>query len=142
MEFPDFDVALDALLEADSRYDRAAYLFVREVLERVQSASQRSYSRKDPQVGAHQLLQHIRIHALNEFGPMTCTVFEAWGIRSCNDFGEIVFNMMKRRIVQRGPRDRREDFHHGFDFSEAFRLPFVPRQRQANPEMACAMVCP
>ncbi len=129
MDSTEFDAALDLVLEADSRYSRSAYQFVREVLERSQIRQQRKTSRKSTQVGVVELLQRIRIEALDQFGPMTCAVFEEWGIRSCEDFGEIVFNLMDRRIVERGRRDRREDFRHGFDFTEAFCQPFEPIRR-------------
>lgn len=136
MASPDFDTALNSLLQADPRYERAAYQFVREVLERIQLRLQQRRSRTGCQVGAGELLKRIRIDALDQFGPMTCAVFESWGVRSCDDFGEIVFNMMERRIVERGRRDRREDFRQGFDFSEAFQHPFAPRRRVSAPVMA------
>ncbi|MBL9175376.1 MAG: hypothetical protein JNL10_17680 [Verrucomicrobiales bacterium] len=131
MEIPDFDTALDSLLAADSRYAREAYHFVREVLEASQTSRRARGHRASEQVGARELLARIRVDAIDQFGPMTCAVFEAWGVRSCEDFGEIVFNMMSERIILRGRRDRREDFQAGFDFSEAFRAPFVPCREAA-----------
>lgn len=126
MEFPDFDSALDSLLAGDSRYAREAYHFVRQILEDSQSRRRTRGRRSGEQVGARELLERIRIEAIVQFGPMTCAVFEEWGVLSCEDFGEIVFNMMSEGIVLRGRRDRREDFRDGFDFVEAFRAPFVP----------------
>lgn len=126
MEFPDFDATLDSLLAADSRYAREAYHFVREVLESSQNRRRSRGRGSNEQVGARELLERIRVEAIDQFGPMTCAVFENWGVFSCEDFGEIVFNMMSEGIVLRGRRDRREDFRDGFDFAEAFRTPFEP----------------
>lgn len=126
MEFPDFDAALDSLLAADSRYARESYHFVREVLEASQTRRRSRGRRSSEQVRARELLERIRVEAIEQFGPMTCAVFEDWGVLSCEDFGEIVFNMMSEGIVLKGRRDRREDFRDGFDFAEAFRAPFEP----------------
>src|SRR2546422_8271263 len=43
-------------------------------------------------VSGQELLDGIREYALQLFGPMTLTVLEEWGIKRCEDFGEIVFN--------------------------------------------------
>ena len=134
MESPDFDAALDSLLAADSRYAREAYHFVREVLEASQTRRRSRGRRSSEQVGARELLERIRVEAIDQFGPMTCAVFQNWGVLSCDDFGEIVFNMMSERIVLRGRQDRREDFRDGFDFAEAFRAPFEPCREAALAE--------
>ena len=54
------------------------------------------------------------------------TVLEEWGIRACQDFGEIVFNMVEAGLLAKTEKDSREDFQNGYDFHEAFRKPYLP----------------
>jgi uncharacterized repeat protein (TIGR04138 family) len=60
---------------------------------------------------------------------MTLTVFSEWGIRTCEDFGEIVFNLVENSLLAKTKKDSREDFKGGYEFSEAFRKPFLPSAR-------------
>jgi uncharacterized repeat protein (TIGR04138 family) len=60
---------------------------------------------------------------------MAVTVFEEWGVRSCRDFGEIVFNMVEIRLLAKTERDTRDDFQNGYDFTDAFRKPFWPENK-------------
>jgi len=128
----EFDAALAPLLASDSRYPRGAYYFVREALVRAQAQMRRNNEPAPRHVSPEQLLEGIRSHALDQFGPMVCTVFEDWGIRSCEDFGEIVFNMIQHQILAKQDSDQREDFKRGYDFEDAFRRPFVPGCRSVG----------
>ena len=73
--------------------------------------------------------QGIRQLSLQEFGPLTKTVLNAWGIQRCEDFGDIVFNMVEKGVLGKAEEDRREDFASGYDFDVAFRKPYRPRAR-------------
>ena len=75
------------------------------------------------------MLDGIRQFALNQFGPMVVTVFEEWGVHGCRDFGEIVFNMVETSLLAKTDKDTRDDFQHGYDFTEAFRKPFWPQYK-------------
>jgi len=128
----DFDQALNALLEANASYARPAYHFLREALEHLQSPQGRS-RRRSTQVSAGQLLEQVRIEAIGQFGPMALAVLEDWGIRACDDIGEMVFLLIRHGIVERGRQDRREDFRKGYSFAEAFAGPFVPDSNSQAP---------
>jgi uncharacterized repeat protein (TIGR04138 family) len=135
MQQIDFEDVLNGILAADSRYHREAYNFLREALEFTQKALGKSS--KTQQVGhisAEQLLNGIREFALAMFGPMTLTVLEEWGIRSCQDFGNMVFLMVDHGILRKTERDSPEDFRQGYDFEEAFRRPFLPSKKQPPTE--------
>jgi uncharacterized repeat protein (TIGR04138 family) len=85
---------------------------------------------KSRHVTVQQLLDGIRQFALKEFGPMAATVLEEWGVTSCPDFGEIVFNMVDVGLLGVTEQDRREHFQNGYDFTTAFRKPFLPKDKQ------------
>jgi len=61
-------------------------------------------------VTGQELLEGIRQYALQQYGPMTVTVFEEWGVNHCRDFGEIVFNMVESGLLQKTETDTRNDF--------------------------------
>ena len=121
-----FDETLESIRAKDPRYQRDAYLFVREALDHTQKISTKENRDKPRHVSGQELLAGIREFALAQFGPMTLTVFEEWGIRNCQDFGEIVFNMVEIGLLAKTDKDSRADFQTGYDFHEAFCKPFLP----------------
>ncbi|MEC8928141.1 MAG: Minf_1886 family protein [Verrucomicrobiota bacterium] len=128
MNEPDFEQALNAMLESDGRYHRDAYLFVREGLEYTQKHLAKDEHGKVRHVSGQELLGGLRGHAIEQFGPLALLVLEEWGVRRCEDFGEIVFNMIEYRLLARTEKDSRADFTGGYDFEDAFRKPFLPEE--------------
>jgi uncharacterized repeat protein (TIGR04138 family) len=121
----------EAVAEATARnttYAAEGYQFLRESLEA--SLKRRSKSRQKGADGGHvsagELLEGFRFHALKNFGPMTPLVLEHWGIRSCSDIGRMVFLLVEAGAFGRTESDSVEDFEAGFDFHEAFVIPFLP----------------
>jgi len=134
-----FEEILDEILAGDDRFAREAYHFVREALDHTQRKvyppkKTRSIdgSAENRHVSGLQLLEGIREFGLQLFGPMTLTVLETWGIRRCEDIGEIVFNLVEhgRGMFGKTEKDSREDFRDGYDFREAFQRPFLPAGRR------------
>jgi uncharacterized repeat protein (TIGR04138 family) len=138
-EFPDI-VAL--ICKEDSRYDRNAYEFVRRGLDHtVKELRKRDAARGEPSrhVTGVELLNGLRVYALDQFGPLSKTVLNAWGIRQCRDFGEIVFNLIEYKVFSKTDSDRREDFDSAYDFEDAFVRPFLPVRRRSGPPTAEAI---
>ncbi len=128
MQKTSFAEAIEEIIAHDPRFDRDAYQFVREALDFTVKIL-----KKNPQgppahrhVSGQELLDGIRRHALDQFGPMSKTVLEHWGIKQCEDFGSIVFNMVEKGILGKTEKDSREDFKGGYSFEEAFVRPFQP----------------
>ena len=121
-----FEETLEQILAKDPRYQRDAYLFLREALDYTQKLVGKENGGKVRHVTGQELLDGIRQFALEQFGPMTLTVFEEWGVRNCGDFGEIVFNMLEIGLLAKTEKDSRADFQDGYDFEDAFRKPFLP----------------
>ena len=129
-----FEEALGQILAKDPRFQRDAYHFVREALDHTQKTIVKENKGKMRHVSGQELLSGIREFALGQFGPMTITVLEEWGIHNCRDFGEIVFNMVETGWLAKTDKDSREDFQEGYDFQEAFRKPFLPAARLKDAE--------
>jgi uncharacterized repeat protein (TIGR04138 family) len=136
MQEVSFEQALARIQAKDPRYHRDAYLFVREALDHTQKTIAKNPRGRIRHITGQELLVGIRTFALEQFGPMAKTVLEEWGIRSCRDFGEIVFNMVEVDWLAKTKNDTRADFEHGYDFDEAFRKPFLPQSRVLKPTTA------
>jgi len=124
-----FEEALAEIQAKDPRYHRDAYLFVREALDHTQKAITKNI-RRVRHVTGRELLEGIREFALAQFGPMTKTVLEEWGVRCGEDFGEVVFNMVEVGWLAKTAKDSRADFQNAYDFEEAFVRPFLPKSKQ------------
>ena len=129
MQEVNFDEALDKILAANPRYARDAYHFLRESLDFTQKLISKENKGKVRHVTGQELLEGIRQHALQQFGPMTVTVFAEWGVCNCKDFGEMVFNMVESSLLAKTEKDSRDDFQAGYDFTDAFEKPFWPERK-------------
>lgn len=127
-----FDEVLERITSQDNRYHREAYLFLREALEHTQKAVLASRKSEPRHVSGQELLLGLRDYALAQYGPMARTVLEEWGVRRCEDFGELVFNMVDHGLLSKTESDTRDDFKGGFEFEEAFSRPFRPRGLQGE----------
>lgn len=128
MQPQNFDEVLEQVVSADPRYHRDAYHFLRESLDYTQRAISKANKGKLRHVTGQELLAGIRAFALQQYGPMAITLLDAWGIRRCEDFGELVFNLIDHGILSKTDADNRTDFAGAYDFDEAFRKPFQPAQ--------------
>ncbi|HKB57309.1 MAG TPA: Minf_1886 family protein [Lacunisphaera sp.] len=139
MQDLEFSEIVGLICKEDTRFDRKAYAFVRQALDHtVKELKRKNPERtgKSQHVSGAELLQGIRAHALEQFGPMTKTVLTSWGIRRCPDFGDIVFNLIEYNVFSKTENDRREDFADLYDFDEAFVKPFQPagaRRSRSSP---------
>jgi uncharacterized repeat protein (TIGR04138 family) len=126
-----FAEAVERILAEDPRYHRDVYAFVRDALDFTVKQQKKNKEGFTRHVSAGQLLEGIRIFALKEFGPMVPTVFGYWNVRSCEDLGHIVFNMIRKEILGKNDSDSIEQFREGYDFHEAFVAPFTPTPTKA-----------
>lgn len=113
---------LDRIVKKDKRYKVDAYEFVLNALSFTQKKLQ-----KKSHVTGQELLWGIKEYALERFGGMSKTVFEHWGIKITEDFGEIVFNMVKENMLYKTESDSKEDFKGVYDFTDAFKARFDTR---------------
>jgi len=132
MQEINFEEAVEQILAKEARYHRDAYLFLREALDYTQKKIGKQAKGQLRHVTGQELLDGIREYALSQFGPMTLTLFEDWGIRSGEDFGEIVFSMVDIGLLAKTANDSRADFADGYDFEEAFRKPFIPTRKDSG----------
>jgi len=123
-----FAEALDRITAQDPRYDREAYVFLRDALDFTVKQLKKNKEEVSRHVTPQQLLDGVRQFALKEFGPMAMTVLDYWRVRCCGDIGEIVFSLIRSGIFGKTESDSIEQFRGGYDFHEAFVAPFLPER--------------
>jgi uncharacterized repeat protein (TIGR04138 family) len=128
---------LAQLLEKDRRYSLEAYVFLFEALNFAQTVLEMgaesptepvAEAEESPGVQHHvsgqELCEAIRRYALEQYGYMAKTVLNSWGIHKTNDFGEIVFNLIRIGQMRKTPSDTQVDFDDIYDFDVAFKQQF------------------
>ncbi|MGF1679389.1 MAG: Minf_1886 family protein [Candidatus Methylacidiphilales bacterium] len=127
MQKNNFDQVVDDICEKDHRYHPEAYSFVREGLDQTLKNLKRSEAAgADRHVSGPELLEGLRRHTLEEFGPLGRLVLNEWGLFKCRDFGQIVFNLVSHNVLGRSESDSIDDFQEIFSFEQAFEDPFRP----------------
>jgi len=121
-----FAEALDSIVASDPRYQRDAYAFLRDALDFTTKQQKKVKGVSVRHVTGPELLDGVRQYALKEFGPLVMTVFDNWGIHSCEDIGNMVFNLIGAGVFGKTEEDSIEDFKNVYDFGEAFVKPFAP----------------
>ena len=102
--------------DRDARYTKEAFWFVRDGVHQ----AVRSRAGGSRHVTAHELLDTLRILALERYGTNAREQLRSWGVTRCEDFGEIVFALIDNGVFGKRPEDRKEDFENGYDFEIAF----------------------
>lgn len=111
----DFYEKVEEIIKQDPRYKLDAYEFVMQALWFTQNKLKRQ-----GHITGGELLEGIREFGLSQYGPMTKTVLGHWGVRTTEDFGEIVFNMVENGLLGKTDKDSRKDFKNVYNFNEAF----------------------
>ncbi len=123
----DFNEIVRTIRKDDPRYARGAYYFLRQALDfTLKEMRTRGELDQSNHLSGQQLLKGIRLFAVDQYGPMARSVLQYWGVNSCRDFGNIVFNLVGCRVLGKTDSDSLEDFDDGYDFNVAFEIPFRP----------------
>jgi uncharacterized repeat protein (TIGR04138 family) len=123
----DFNEVIRTIRREDPRYARGAYYFLRQALDySLKELHKSGELDASNHLSGQQLLEGIRQYAIKQYGPMVRPVLEHWGVRECQDFGNIVFNLVECKVLGKTDQDSVEDFSSGYQFSTAFDKPFRP----------------
>ncbi|OWK35936.1 Minf_1886 family protein [Fimbriiglobus ruber] len=111
------------LIRVDSRYAYEAYEFVCDAVTFTQEQLDRIPAEEDDpdtdyHVSGEELIRGACELANLEFGMMATVVFRQWGIRKTDDFGNIVFNLIRVERLSKSERDDLEDFRELFDLEK------------------------
>ena len=112
------EMMLTLIVASDPRYPKAAYLFVQEGLTKARKMFWEPG--KPGHLSGAQLLEALRELAIESFGKRAKATLNAWGIFKCEDFGEIVFNLIEAKMLVKQEKDTKKDFQGGYNFDTAF----------------------
>lgn len=117
MDEIDFDAdSFEDIVAKDRRYDARAYALLMDVVH---------YLGMDGKhMDAEGIMDEFKERALDQYGPLSYTVLTEWGLKSCEDLGEMMFNLADARRVQKDENDTPEAFLGGYDFRETFLGPY------------------
>lgn len=121
------------LAKLDGRYAPEAFIFVSEAISHTanwlrqgvippQDSGESRGEHDEFHVSGQELLMGIHKLAKERWGAMTVSIFHSWGLHKTEDFGEIVFCMIRDEKMNWKKRecDTIEDFANGYDFETAF----------------------
>ncbi len=137
-----FNEALESIVASDARYQREAYIFLRDALDFTTKQQKKVQGAKVKHVAGPELLEGVRQYALKEFGPMALSVFSFWGVHRCEDIGQMVFNLIHAGIFGKTEEDTMDDFKEIYTFHDAFVQPFQPAAAAAKAENAIPLRLP
>lgn len=126
MQSRTFEEAMSLILKEDIRYPLEAYVFLRLALDFTIRTMNKPAKGPARHISGQELLDGIRLYALQEFGPIARTVLDTWGITRTEDFGNLVFNLVNHGVLGKTDQDKIEDFANGYSFQNAFTEPFLP----------------
>ena len=117
MEEIDFESdSFEDIVAKDDRYDARAYALLADVI--------RFLGENGRHMTAADILDEFKERALDQYGPLTFTVLTEWGVKRCEDIGEMMFNLAECGRVGKDENDTPESFVGGYDFRETFLGPY------------------
>jgi len=126
-----FREAVRQIVKDDPRYVMEAYEFVSKAVVFTMLSLSRDKS-PNHHVSGQELLDGFRRYAIQEFGPMAGEIMKSWGFSNSTDVGNVVFNLVNRKLLGKTDNDSLSDFKSGFDFEKAFSEPFKTDKNQEN----------
>ena len=134
MQAMQFEQSVVSILKRDRRFDPHAYFFLKDALDFTLKRIAESNGGQARHVSGPELLAGYRDFALEQFGPMASTLMTEWGIRKCQDVGDMVFQLIEEQVFGKQDSDKKEDFSEVFDFEAALVMPFLPKTKLAAPK--------
>jgi uncharacterized repeat protein (TIGR04138 family) len=111
----DFYGVIEEICLRDNRYKPDAYEFLMQALHFTQTKL-----KKQVHITGGELLEGIRELVIEQYGPMAKTVLKYWGVTKTQDFGNIVFNMVDKKLLSKTDEDSIDDFKDIYDFQAVF----------------------
>lgn len=110
-----FAQIVEEICSQDKRYKPDSYEFIMQALNFTQNKL-----KKEKHINGKELLGGIREFVVEQYGPMAKIVLKHWGLTKTEDFGNIVFNLVEKKVLSRTEQDSPDDFKAVYDFEVAF----------------------
>jgi uncharacterized repeat protein (TIGR04138 family) len=113
--------SMEDVIRRDGRYPVEAYGFLHEGLElAVKQAHGKEAVQARRHVTGQQLCLALRDLAIQRWGLLAQKVLQKWNIHATDDFGNMVYLLIRNDLMKKTDEDSVGDFHSVFDFNEAF----------------------
>ncbi|MDE0858868.1 MAG: hypothetical protein OSA93_01815 [Akkermansiaceae bacterium] len=121
--------AISEIIQKETRFEPSAYFLVREALDFTVDRLATEDGGEKRHVSGPELLEGFREFTLKEYGPMSATLLDDWGLQKCEDVGRIVFLFIENGVFGKQDSDTIEDFSNIYEFETAFSAPFLPKKQ-------------
>lgn len=108
------------LAEKDGHYPSQAIKFVYEGL----GYTAKKYLSEPSHVTGQNLCTGLRSLAIEKWGRLAAAVLKSWNITTTRDFGEIVYLMVREKLMSTQHTDSIDDFEDVYDFDTVFKKQF------------------
>ncbi len=112
---------LEQIAKEESRYNISAIRFVYEGL----GYTAKNVATEPKHVSGQTLCDGLRELAIEKWGRLALLVLNTWGLKTTNDFGDIVYLMIKNEWMSAQPNDSIDDFNNVYDFKIVFKDQFA-----------------
>ena len=102
-------------------YSPHAYLLV---LGAIMQAIERPDHTRREHISAQDITEMVATLALEQYGPFAYGLLARWNVHSTLDFGKIVFELIRGRLLVQSDEDTLQGFEGVYDFRERFLAPF------------------
>lgn len=102
----------------DPRYNARAYCLIAEILKELVEDLKR-----DPEPA--EIVEDFRDFVLDRYGPMSAMVLDEWGVKECQDIGEMVQNLVEAKFIPGANGLYDGTFPALYGFKDAFVDPFA-----------------
>ena len=87
-----------------------------------------------------ELVEGVREAALTQWGLLARAVLESWNIDDTGAVGDLVFNLIRRGLLEAGEDDTPQQFQGVFSFDDGFDLAFEKSLEADPPRLATRTV--
>lgn len=128
MEFANcFEDGVELACRKDPRFKADAYDFLRKAMD---VATERyACSRSNKHLSAEELYIGCCAHALEEYGPLAKLVLQSWGVRSSEDVGCLVYNLIEVGIFGKQKGDSQDEFAGLPSMEKILDEPYCPEEQ-------------
>ena len=111
---------LEDIAKEDGRFSAGALKFVYEGL----GYTAKKIPTEPHHVTGQVLCEGLRKLAVERWGRLAMLVLNTWGVKTTNDFGEIVYLMIKHEWMRTAATDSMDDFNDVYGFKSVFKDQF------------------
>jgi uncharacterized repeat protein (TIGR04138 family) len=126
MKTAEFQNKVKTIINNDNRYSEDSYEFVNDAVIYTVEKNKKEDKRH---VSGKELLDGVMEFAINNYGPMAYAVLSEWGIDNGESVGNIVFNLVRCKILSTNENDSIDDFKNYKDFKTVLTAPFVTNRK-------------